>query len=66
MMPWTFVLLRHRWRKAQHLHALEHATGEPLTIDCDAAGHLPGVDEYEDWFDKDQRRKYLDAIGADW
>ena len=73
--PVRWCRYRRKWRRAQHLHAYEHAAKQPLTLPCEAVDHSYMVsaysgevisDRYSDFFDGDACRKFALATGLKW
>ncbi len=62
---------RHRkdfqaWQAAKRTHQLEHASGLERTLACDVVGHLAFIDDYDEVFNDDMRRKFCIAANRPW
>jgi hypothetical protein len=66
LWPWTEISQRRAWKRAQRLHAFEHAAGIDRTLDCKAVAHYELTDDYSDYFDDDNRRRFCLATGRTW
>jgi hypothetical protein len=66
-MHWLrWVRQRRAWKRAQRLHAYEHAAKIETTLPCKAVGHMERIDSYSNFFDSDERRKFELAVGGKW